>query len=287
MPITPIGKVLISNQVNNYIIETRQEPKEVPVKSLEGRPFSASAVSMFAECPYMFYYKYVLEAEQPEDIDIYEVIPANEYGTMAHDLLEHLDKSQTTLNDFLIECDKRFNEYLVLNPSDNEALSKKCHDNFLKMMQNAFEMEGNEQTAFREKDIYYKDPKTGITIHGFPDKVIKNTDDSYRIVDYKTGYKIKHDVEVKWSMIQCTQYAYILEKSRRVKVSSFEYRYLRNKAHVYSTDKGFTMDQHYRVLEETLEDLKAALETGKFNDTQDKEICHNCNFKSMCPKNKD
>ena len=234
----------------------------------------------------MFYYKYVLGAEQPEDIDIYEVIPANEYGTMAHDLLEHLDKAKTSLLDFLSECEKRFAEYLVLNPSDNEALVKNCRDNFLKMMQNAYEMEGNEQTAFREKDIYYTHPETGICIHGFPDKVIKNIDGTYRIVDYKTGRKMKHDTKVKWSMIQCTQYAYILEKSKHVSVTSFEYRYLRNKARVYSTDKGYTMADHYKNLEDTLENLKYALETGKFTDTQDSNICHDCNFKSMCPKKK-
>ena len=286
LPIASVGKVLNSNKVNKHDPEVRQNPVDVDVESLKGKSFSASAMTTFVKCPYMFYYQYVLGAKQPEDIDIYEIIPANEYGIMAHDLLEHLDKTITSLPDFLVECEKRFNEYMIFNPSDNAALVKNCCDNFIKMMQNAYEMERNEVTAFREKDIYYTDPNTGIGIHGFPDKVIKNSDGTYRIVDYKTGRKIKHKTNVKWSMIQCTQYAYILEKSRRVKVSSFEYRYLRNKAHVYSTDNGFNMDDHYKNLEEALSDLKLALETGKFNDTQDKDICHDCNYKSMCPKKK-
>ncbi len=286
LPIASIGKVLNSNKVNKYDPEVRKNPVDVGVESLEGKSFSASAMTTFVKCPYMFYYQYVLGAEQEEDIDIYEIIPANEYGTMAHDLLEHLNKNETSLSDFVVECEKRFDEYLVFNPSDNKTLVKNCRDNFSKMMQNAYEMEGNEITAFREKDIYYTDSNTGISIHGFPDKVIKNTDGTYRIVDYKTGRKIKHKPDVEWSMVQCTQYAYILEKSKHVKVSSFEYRYLRNKARVFSTDKGLNMDFHYKNLGKELVDLKTAIDTGKFVATEDADICHDCNYKSMCPYKK-
>jgi radical SAM protein with 4Fe4S-binding SPASM domain len=86
-------------------------------------------------------------------------------------------------------------------------------------------------------------------------------------------------------MIQCTLYAYILEKSRHVKVTSFEYRYLRPRVSVYSTKDGFTMDTHYQNLENTLIDLKHSLETGEFKD-QDKKVCKDCYFKDVCSKNK-
>ena len=285
LPISSIGKALVNNKPNNCIKGEKKEAEEVPVEVLKDRPFSASAITTFAKCQYLFYLQYVLGVDQPEDIDVFEVIPANEYGTMAHDLLEHLNKSKTSEEEFANEALKRFNEYLILNPSDNEALVEDCRNNFLKMMQNAYEMEGNEQTAFREKDIYYTDKETGLRIHGFPDKVIKNSDGTYRIVDYKTGHKVKHKVDDIPSMIQCTLYAYILEKNRHIKVTSFEYRYLRNKVVVYSTNLGYTMDTHYANLEATLNDLKYALETGKFVD-QEKSVCKDCYFNAVCSKNK-
>ena len=285
LPISSIGKALVNNKPNSYVLNEEKEEEVVPVLSLKNRPFSASAVTTFATCPYLFYLQYVLGVEQPEDIDVFEVISANEYGTMAHDLLEHLDKTKTSEEEFVTESLKRFDEYLVLNPSDNAALVENCREKFLKMMQNAYEMEGNELTAFREKDIFYKDKNTGLTIHGFPDKVIKNTDGTYRIVDYKTGHRVRHKVDNIPSMIQCTLYAYILEKSKHVKVTSFEYRYLRNKVHVYSTNLGYTMDMHYENLEHTLKELKQALETGKFVD-QEKAVCSGCYFKDVCSKNK-
>ena len=285
MSISSIGEALVNNKPNNCIKDEEKEAEELPVKALDGRPFSASAITTFAKCQYLFYLQYVLGVEQPEDIDVFEIIPANEYGTMAHDLLEHLDKAKTSEEQFAKEALDRFNEYLILNPSDNEALVEDCRNNFLKMMQNAYEMEGNELTAFRERDIYYTHPDTGLTIHGFPDKVIKNTDGTYRVVDYKTGRKVKHKVDDIPSMIQCTLYAYILEKNRHIKVTSFEYRYLRNKMSVYSTDFGYTMDMHYENLERTLNNLKYALETGKFED-QEKSVCKDCYFKDVCSKNK-
>ena len=285
LPVSSIGKALVNNKPNNCIKGEEKEAEEVPVEVLKDRPFSASAITTFAKCQYLFYLQYVLGVNQPEDIDVFEVIPANEYGTMAHDLLEHLNKSKTSEEEFANEALKRFNEYLILNPNDNEALVEDCRNNFLKMMQNAYEMEGNEQTAFREKDIYYTDKETGLRIHGFPDKVIKNSDGTYRIVDYKTGHKVKHKVDDIPSMIQCTLYAYILEKNRHIKVTSFEYRYLRNKVIVYSTNLGYTMDTHYANLEATLNDLKYALETGKFID-QEKSVCKDCYFKAVCSKNK-
>ena len=285
LPISTIGKALVNNKPNNCIKDEGKEPSEMPVHILDGRPFSASAITTYAKCPYLFYLQYVLGVEQPEDIDVFEIIPANEYGTMAHDLLGHLDKSKTSDEQFANMALERFNEYLIFNPFDNEALVEDCRNNFLKMMQNAYEMEGNEQTAFREKDIYYIHPDTGLTIHGFPDKVIKNNDGTYRIVDYKTGHKVKHKVDDIPSMIQCTLYAYILEKNRHLKVTSFEYRYLRNKVTVYSNGLGYTMDDHYKHLEETLDALKYSLETGKFVD-KDKSVCKDCYFRAVCSKNK-
>lgn len=285
LPISPIGQALQKNKPNICVKEEAKPIEEVEVLSLAGRPFSASAITNYAKCPYMFYLQYVLGVKQPEDIDVFEVIPANEYGTMAHDLLEHLAKSKTTKEEFSKLASDRFDEYLIFNPSDNKVLVDNCRKDFIKMMQNAYEMEGNEVTAFREKDIYYTDKNTGITIHGFPDKVIKNSDGTYRVVDYKTGRKVKHKVDDIPSMIQCTLYAYILEQNRHVKVTSFEYRYLRNKVSVYSTNNGLTMDTHYENLKNTLEDLKHSLETGVFED-KDKKICKDCYFKDVCSKNK-
>ena len=285
LPISGIGKALQNNKRN--VVPELEEKKSVnvAVESLKDKAFSASALTNFAKCQYMFYLQYVLGVEQPEDIDIYEVIPANEYGTMAHDLLEHLNKSKTSLTEFKEQATNRFNEYLVFNPSDNPALVQKSRKDFVKMMQNAYEMEENKKTSLSEKDSYWLDKTTGIKIHGFPDSVIQNTDGTYRIVDYKTGRKVKHFVDDIPSMIQCTVYAYVLSHKLGLNVTSFEYRYLKNKARIFSTDKDYTMKDHYDNLEAQLSKLKTCIETGQFEDAEKGE-CSHCYYKDVCTKNK-
>ena len=285
LPISDVGKALQNNKTNSVPELEEKEEQNIAVESLKGRAFSASALTTFAKCQYMFYLQYVLGVSQPEDIDVFEVIPANEYGTMAHDLLEHLNKSKTSLDEFLVKAGNRFDEYLVFNPSDNPALVQKSRKEFVKMMQNAYEMEEKSKTALSEHDEYCTHKLTGIRIHGFPDSVIKNTDETYRIVDYKTGRKVKHFVDDIPSMIQCTVYAYVLANRLGLNVTSFEYRYLKNKARVFSTDKDFTMKDHYDHLDEVLEKLKTAIETGHFEDAEKSE-CGHCYFKDVCTKNK-
>ena len=285
LPISDLGKVLQKNKTNAVNKVEEKEEAEISVESLKGKAFSASALGDFAKCEYLFYLKYVLGIKQPEDIDIFEVIPANEYGTMAHDLLEHLNKSKTSLDEFKEQAANRFNEYLIFNPSDNPALVEKSRKDFVKMMQNAYEMEENSKTALSEHDEYCTHKPTGLRIHGFPDSVIKNTDGTYRIVDYKTGRSMKHFVDDIPSMIQCTVYSYVIENKCHLNVTSFEYRYLRNKAHVYSNDKGYTMATHYSNLDSVLEKLKVAIETGHFDDA-DASICKDCYHKDVCTKRK-
>lgn len=283
LPIAPVGRLINENKQNKCDIEKQEEEKKpIAVSTLKNKKISATMLTDFAKCQYLFYIKYVLNIKQPEDIDVFEVIPANELGTIAHELLEHLDKSKTSLHAFKEIAGDRFDEYLLFNYCDNPVLIKKCKEDFLDMMSTAYSLEEGKQAAFREKDIYYTDPNSGITIHGFPDKVIENTDGTYRVIDYKTGKTVKHYRNDIPSMIQCTLYSYILEKTKNVKVTSFEYRYIWKNS---SVDSG-PMDKHYEDLKQTLMNLKKAIETGEFIENDKVTTCNKCYFKDVCLKRK-
>ena len=286
LPITPIGKMVNENKQNNHIVLETQPNEALEVEALKNKAFSASAVKTYAECEYRLYLQTVLGIEQDQEVDIYEIIPANEYGTMAHDLLEHFDKNRTSEQDFLKQAENRFNEYLIFNPFDNQAMVNSLRLKFIKMMQNAYEMESTKPTYLAEKDVYCIEPTTGIKIHGLPDKVLDNRDGTYSVIDYKTGYALKHFVDNVPSMIQCTIYSYVLKNAYHLNITSFEYRYLRNKARVFSTDKGYTMDDHFNNLINVLARLKESIETGSFKDTNDKDICKHCYLKDACTKKK-
>lgn len=284
LPISSIGKALKDNK-ENFHEPAIEEPIDLIAVSQEvcKRTFSASAISEFMNCEYRFFLHRVLGIEQEKEIDIFEIIPANDYGDIAHELLASFNKETTTIDEFLKRCEKRFKEYFIIHPVDNLALVEKEKENFLKMMQNAYKMEDTAGLAFTEKDKYYLDKKTGITIHGLPDKVIKLKDGTYKVIDYKTGHKVKHFADDIVSMIQCALYSYILNKALKYDVSSFEYHYLRSQRVISSHDKGKVMKDYYDALEATLTKMKQALDTGHFEPAGKKQ-CESCYFANYCKR---
>ena len=285
LPIHKIGEEIKGNTLNrpNNAIPTGVSGQAV--EKLKRKSYSATALTGFATCPYRLFLQSALGVEEEEDIDVFELISAREYGNMAHDLLRCLKKDETSLDDFKKQAEERFKEYFVINPNDNAALVNELCTGFVNMMTNAYDMENNEVTAFREENVEYSDKKKtfGLRVHGFPDKVIDNKDGTYRVVDYKTGNSVRHEVTDIPSMIQCTLYSFILENTQKdAKVTSFEYRYLKNKAQVFSTEEGKTMKDHYNNLTNVLQELRTAVDTGVFEKRPSDDNCKYCNVKHAC-----
>lgn len=289
MPVNSIGKEVVEDK------EIKQNPVEgfddsdifVPVEDMINgqRSFSASAITDYAYCPYMFYLKTVLGLKSKSEIDVTEVIPANECGTLAHALLEHLNKNKTDLNTFLKEAENKFDEYLVFHPAENASFAKLAKVDFLDMMANAYEMEGYTDVEVAEKDFYCTHAESGISIHGLPDKILKMTPNHFVVIDYKTGIKVKHNANDAASMIQCTVYAYAFEHVKKhAVVDAFEYRYLKSGRVITSHDNDHVMLDHYNNLTETLNKLKVSLETGEFK--KNPKHCDDCWMKDYCGKKK-
>ncbi len=287
LPISSIGRAISDNQKISFTeVEPSSEERTIKLNWLlnKKRGFSASTITNYAKCEYLFYLTQVLNIKQSEETDIYEIIPANEYGTMAHYLLETLDKEVVkNKEEFALIAGQRFDEYLLMHKPYNMVAAEKEKEEFINMMKIAYEMEGNEKTIFKEEDVVYEHP-SGIKIHGFPDKVIREADDTVRVIDYKTGRSISHDSEDIPSMIQCTLYSYIIEHVKDMRVSSFEYRYIRHGRSVFSSDNDKTMTEHYQNLNETLKKLYQSLKTGVF--TPNHKHCEDCYFKDVCMKRK-
>lgn len=285
LPIAPIGRATANNEAVafNEVVESDNSDLIDLTKELKKpRGYSASSVTNYAHCPYLFYLIEILKLEQPKDTDIYEIIPANELGTLAHYLLETLDKTKIkTAQEFAKLSASIFDEYLIIHRPNNLVQANIEKNNFAQMMENAYEMEGNTKTLFREEDIS-SIHESGVKIHGFPDKVIENEDGTVRVIDYKTGNNIKHSSDDIASMIQCTMYAYIIEKRKHRHVTSFEYWYLKHKYIVYSDDNGKTMRDHFNNLNEVLKELSTSLKTGNFE--MNKSYCPNCYYKDICMK---
>ena len=285
LPINNVGRNIVANKDIPFapVIKNEEEQKVIfdeLKKRSKGYGFSASMVTSYAKCPYMFFLQYGLKVEQPEDIDVFEIIANNEYGTLAHGLLETLDKKKTNRDKFLKIAEAKFNDYLVCNVPDNEPIANKTREEFVEMMGIAYDMENQEVTKFREENLSTLHKESGVKIHGFPDKVVEKTDGTYHVVDYKTGRTIKHSIFDKASMVQCTMYSYIVEKTQHVHVTSFEYRYIRLNSRVMNAD----MKEHYEDLTNILNELKASIYSGVFLPNH--KNCEHCYYRDVCKKKK-
>ena len=98
-------------------------------------------------------------------------------------------------------------------------------DQFLEMMETAYEKDTHRKIVLEEEDIYCTH-ESGVKIHGYPDRVEKLDDGTYLIVDFKSGRNIKHVQDDIGTCLQVIIYAYLMEQ-KGFKISGGEFRYIR------------------------------------------------------------
>ncbi len=295
LPINSIGRAIAHNKTLHNDEGEGTDPQasesadpDVPVQSMPSNHyFSATAVEDYAHCPYLFFLKQILRLTSEKEADPDDIIPRNDLGTLAHGLLETLVKTPDGEAAFLQEAERRFDEYLVFHPTETPALAIAEKEEFLQMMRNAYQMEESKPIAEAEEEIFQKHDPSGLCIRGRPDKVVKVAPGIVRIIDYKTGHRVKHDANQPADMVQCTMYAYLYEKKHPdIRVDGFEYRYIRILDSVFSSDVSVVdqtpMEHHYQQLNEVLKELKESLDTGSF--LPNKNHCGDCYFKDICKK---
>ena len=289
-PLSIIGKKAKETTLIEYQPVVEAEPKEVDSKGLLSyRGLSATAIEKYVECQYEFFLNVLLHIEQEKDTNIYEIIPANEAGTITHELMEEFSPNLTK-DEFIDIAVSKFNDYLIAHPSDNPQGEELLLKEFVEMASNGYDMELRENlpSVLKEEDVFATHVPTGLRVHGFPDKVVRLSDGSYRVVDYKTGNNIKHDVDKKESVLQGALYAYVLEHGKnklnqygksQIKVSEFVFRYLKSNANISSFDKDHNIREYLSYLDDALSQIAESLRTGDFKKNGK---CDSCYFKSVC-----
>lgn len=241
--------------------------------------YSPTALETFFSCPRRFMLRYVLGIPEPDDEDPFEVIDSKAVGTMAHSLMEQLADSDMTQDAFLELAGEFFDRYIALHPP---MVPEKVEDEkaeFLDMMETAYKGDPHRKVVLAEEDIYCTH-STGVNIHGLPDRVEQLDDGTCLIVDFKTGYKIKHKQDDFATCFQVIVYAYLME-SMGYKVSGAEFRYIR----LGEIVKCKYDDEMKSKLEFALQQFKKMMEDGEFkccNSLDDS--CTYCKFLWVCSK---
>lgn len=276
------GKAYNNNDKIVIFKESNEAEKKVD-KSLE-QSYSPSALNLFFDCRWAFMLKYIIGIPEPEEKSLFDIFPASDKGTLAHSLMEELANNNITKNDFLTMAGNAFDNYMVENPPIIANKLEQLREEFIDMMQNAYDMDSKREVLLKEEDIACEH-ETGVKIHGFPDRVEKLGDDSCVIIDYKTGQTVKHKTDDINSCLQIVIYAYLMEKSG-YKVDHGEFLYI-------NADTVVTCkydDDIKNQLSMKLTDLKEAIEKHDFFEIKPKEEiehCRYCKYTDICCKNKE
>ena len=183
---------------------------EAKLDALFERGLSPSALNTFLKCPLDFYYTYVLNLREENDVE--ESIESSTFGTMIHEVLERvfkpfLDNKQAVTIPALTAEKKQLKTYLkeeylkVFQPKDFEfGQNKLSYEVSFKFLEDFIDLQIKELKR-TNSPIYIKHLEEDLStifdweINGKPKKIkIKGQADridqfgsTYRIIDYKSG----------------------------------------------------------------------------------------------------
>ncbi len=248
------------------------------------KEYSPTALDTFFGCPRKFWLSYILGIPEPDETDPFEIISARANGTLAHELMEETGGSDIGEDDFMKLSEEYFDRYIAENPPLIAENVDAVKEEFMDMMETAYEMDPHREVALQEEDIHCVH-ESGVKLHGFPDRVEKLEDGSCLIVDFKTGRSLSHKQDDIETCLQIVVYAYLMEQ-KGYKVSGGEYRYLR---------RGETVtckydDEMKEQLKERLEIFKEHMQSGEFPIPvidNEHDPCHFCKYGPICGKQKE
>ncbi len=237
-----------------YFVEKDEKTMQVLNQYLNNgeRSLSPSALSTYFECPMRFYYKYILNASEPDEIT--EEIDPRIFGTLFHETVEELykpflnrevqpediisiAKDKNRINTALLTS---FNRYFStqLNQSDFIDIQGKnvlIYDIILKYIQQFLRVE-KSHAPFLLKGLETKvkstitiDEHKTLNIGGTIDR-LDEKDGIVRVIDYKTGSGEDYFTNVeelfldtkhknKKAIFQTLLYSYIIKKNFPVNIS--------------------------------------------------------------------
>ena len=148
------------------------------------------------------------------------------------------------------------------------------------MMENAYETDPGMDIVLSEEKKTVKHP-VGITLRGIPDRVEKNKDGRYLIVDFKTGRRIKHKEDDIATCLQVLIYAYMMEQSG-YDIAGCEYRYIRSRKTVACRYDAAMKEK----LAARLTEFRDSLLSGNYPCAESKENCRYCKLGAICGKDR-
>ncbi len=228
------NKNIIDARINNNEAEINNKKYDINYNSdyLLSKYYSPSQISGFFDNKISFVLSSIFDVQIDDEDDPYTVIQANEYGTLIHSLMEGFNKSKISKEEFINKALKMYNELLEKRPPIIKTSELKLKEEFENTISNLYDMENINSECILYENKIDDIEISGIKFKGKFDRIEKDGNGKYILVDYKTGKNIKHKENDPETCLQGLIYAYMIEhtnnsiiKSKNIKISRIEFRY--------------------------------------------------------------
>ena len=272
-----VYKARLNNEACNIeeLISSIQYDENILLK----KEFSPSSIHSFfdPETKLAFILSSFFGISIEEEDDPFVIISQNDRGTLLHNVMEYFDKNKTTYARFKAKADNEFEKFILQKPPlipSSEAKAKRDYD---RLIENLYEDDPGNHFVAAEVNLHGE--IEGVLFKGKFDRLEKDKNGHYILVDYKTGKNITHDDEDSLSCIQGLIYAYMIEHAdtdkykylKDVKISRIEFRYPESRKTKFITYN----DTHLEELKHHLKQFKEAIQNHDFDcHLMDKQESH-------------
>ncbi len=273
---------LLKKSLQKRPYDYRRDFEELIKTKIKDKYYSPTSINEYLTCPRKFLYSQIFDFNlKSANAD------AMYYGSAVHNALEFAVKSALKdkfypKKEEFIGCFKKELSKLPISDKIQREILTTRGENELSNYYNILLLTSVE--SIYDAEFKLKAELDGVNFVGVIDKIEKNEDGSFTIIDYKTGSKkspskIEPGEEYENYYNQICLYKYYFEKIENKKVTKTKFIFLIDPAN--PVEKIFTQDETNQVIEKFKSAIKN-IENCNFEPIEDKTKCKYCSFKDYC-----
>ena len=239
------------------------------------RPLSHSSISLYAECPQKYKFRYVdAVPEKPRHFF--------SFGRSVHSALEFFYAPKTPVPPTLDELLKNYREVWVQEGYRDQSQEVEYFEEGRRILKAFHDKHSKDFHVPLSVEYGFEFELEGVPVKGFVDRVDKLADGRLAVIDYKTGKKLKTGrLELD---AQLTMYQYACESLLGAEVGELIFYHLPSLTEHRTTRRG---PQLVDELKARIVNTAEAITKEKFDPKPDEMVCRWCDYKPICPIFKD
>lgn len=145
--------------------------------------------------------------------DPYNIIDDNYKGTVIHALFEGFEKNKISKEEIEKKANEEFDKFLLMKPALITSKVEEARLDFVSLVGKLYDMMTDNTHVLSEVTISKTDVY-GLCFGGQFDRLEKDKDGNYILIDYKTGRNVKHLDNDPITCVQGLIYAYLIENGK-------------------------------------------------------------------------